>query len=175
MQGKSEGPRSVGNIPIPSSLDGRPPSTLLRAGLPGEPIKPRGRLNEVGKERDRTRAKRSGSSGRDRWWPKPGVCVKNSAFAAIRFWLGWNCQLLDEGGVLHWRTKAPHVDAGPNLVAATSGEKAGDFQRAAQYCAAIIMHGIFHFAQPRFWAENEGWPPAMSSKTPDPLEFSPTP
>jgi hypothetical protein len=54
---------------------------------------------------------------------------ENNAFAAIRFWLGWNCQLLDEGGVLHWRKEAPQADAGPILFAAASGEKAGDFQR----------------------------------------------
>jgi hypothetical protein len=41
--------------------------------------------------------------------------METVAFAAIRFWLGWNCQLLDEGGVLHWRREAPQVDAGPIL------------------------------------------------------------
>jgi hypothetical protein len=35
---------------------------------------------------------------------------------------------LDEGGVLHWRNEAPHVDAGPILFAARGGEKTGDFQ-----------------------------------------------
>jgi hypothetical protein len=47
----------------------------------------------------------------------------NNAFAAIRFWLGWNCQPLDEGGVLHWRKEAPHVDAGPILFAAIERRK----------------------------------------------------
>jgi hypothetical protein len=42
---------------------------------------------------------------------------ENNAFAAIHFWLGWNCQLLGEGGVLHWRAETPHADAGPILFA----------------------------------------------------------
>jgi hypothetical protein len=43
--------------------------------------------------------------------------METIAFAAIRFWLGWNCQPLDEGGVLHGRKKTPQVDAGPILFA----------------------------------------------------------
>jgi len=122
MQGKSEGPRPVDNVPNASSLDARP--------LPSEPIKSRGRLEAVGKERDRTGAKRSGSSGRDRWWPEPGVGMETIAFAAIRFWRGWNCQRLDEGGVLHWRTKSTTCGRRPDSFRFRWGsEKAGDFQR----------------------------------------------
>jgi hypothetical protein len=70
--------------------------------LPNKPIKSRGRLKEVGKERDRTGAKTL-----RKLWPR-SVAARawrmdgNNAFAAIQFWLGWNCQLLGEGGVLGW-------------------------------------------------------------------------
>jgi hypothetical protein len=49
--------------------------------------------------------------------------METIAFAAIRFWFGWNCQLLDEGGVLHWRSETPHVDAGPILIASEKEAK----------------------------------------------------
>jgi len=113
--GKSEVPRPVGNDSLASSLDAR--------RLPNDPIKSRGRSDGVSKERDRTGAKTL-----RKLWPRSVVARAwrmdvNNAFAAIQFLLGWNCQLLGEGGVLHWRKKAPHAGAGPILFAATSERK----------------------------------------------------
>jgi hypothetical protein len=48
---------------------------------------------------------------------------ENDAFAAIHFWLGWNCQSFGEGGVLHLRREAPRAGAGPILFAATKRRK----------------------------------------------------
>jgi hypothetical protein len=89
-----------------------------------EPIKSRGRLVGVGKERDRTGAKTL-----RKLWPRSVVARawrmdENNAFAAIRFWLGWNCQLLGEGGMFHWRRETSHAGAGPILFAAR-GERKG--------------------------------------------------
>ena len=135
--GISEGPRPVSNIPNASSLDARPPCPASRSNLAGV-------QKGVGKERDRTCAKTL-----RKLWPRSVVARAwrmdgNNAFAAIRFWFGWNCQLLGEGGVLHWRMETPHAGAGPILFAATSGEKAGDFQRRRNYSPSIRPHGIFH-------------------------------
>jgi hypothetical protein len=52
---------------------------------------------------------------------------ENDAFAAIRFWLGWNCQSFGEGGVLHWRRETPHAGAGPILFASEEAKRLGTF------------------------------------------------
>jgi hypothetical protein len=85
--------------------------------LPSEPIKSRGRLVGVGKERDRTGAKRSGSSGRDRWWPEPGVCVKTTPSRQFDFGLGGIANHLAKAGCFIGGLKAPRAGAGPILLA----------------------------------------------------------
>jgi hypothetical protein len=62
--------------------------------------------------------KRSGSRGRDRSWPRPGVCVKTTPSRQFDFGLGGIANCWAKAGCFIGGLKAPHVDAGPIPVAA---------------------------------------------------------